>query len=89
MTAGSSTTEHKRAIRAEIASGLLGGAGCGLAANGEHWLLAGLLLALAMACFSAMAIFYSRHRSALKQAEAESAAAQRVAELSMPKQRVI
>lgn len=89
MTAGSSTTEHKRALRAEVVCSALGAVGCFCCARGGQWLIGALLLMLAMGSYCLLAVFYSGHRSALKQAEAEGAAAMRVAELAMPKQRVV
>lgn len=89
MTPGTLTTEHKRAIRAEVACVVLGCGGLGLCWKGGAWLIGALLLAFSILALAAVSVFYGQQRAKVKQAEAESQAAMRVAELSTPKQRVV
>lgn len=74
MTAGSATTEHARAWRAEGA--------CVLLAGGGLWLALWPLLLVAVVLYAAVAIAYSQHRTALKRTAIE-------AEAMRPHQRVI
>jgi len=89
MTPGNQTTEHRRAIRAEIACTVIAGLGMVLCARGGAYLLAAGLLALAMTSYAAIALLYGHQRSRLKATEAEATAAARVAELQRPTQRVV
>lgn len=76
-----------RAVRAEFAAILLAAVGYGMLIREN--MLGVVLLAVAGACYAGISITYSQHRSSLKKAEAEGAAAMRVAELATPKQRVV
>lgn len=87
VTPGASTTEHWRAVRAEIAASLLAAVGLGLLVRQN--MLGVVLLAVAGACYAGIAIAYSHHRTGVKRSEAEADAAKRVAELQTPRQRVV
>lgn len=88
MTPGALTTEHARAIRAEIACGVLACVGLVMCWR-SVWFFGALLLALAIIALAAVSVFYGQQRARVKQADAKSQAEQRAAELAQPKQRVI
>lgn len=89
MTSGVSTTEHRRALRAEGACLLLIACGLGAAVYFALYALGAALIAGGVAGLVAVSAIYTHSRSSLKKAEAESQAAMRVAELSTPRQRVV